>query len=141
MSLTEMLDNIPDLENGMVPVYKDWERTAISLKKYFYDISVFLSVDRIKELFKMWPWVLISKDKNWMKFFIDVEMLDKRYLINQDPRWQLFQLNRYIPIPKQEIVRAAPTEKIGIPTNDKALEDRVAELERTVIRLMNKDSE
>lgn len=140
MSLTEMLDSTPDLENWMVPIYKDWERTAISLKKYFYDISVFLSVDRIKELFKMGPGVLISKDRNGIKFYIDAEMLDKRYLINKDPSWKLFQFNRYIPIPKNETTRVMAKEIVGKPkksVND--LEDRVTELEKIVIKLMNKD--
>jgi hypothetical protein len=50
MSLTEMLDSIPELENGMVPIYKDGEWTAIPLRKYFYDISAYLSIQKIKDL-------------------------------------------------------------------------------------------
>lgn len=139
MSLTELLDNIPNLEEWMVPVYKNGERTAVPLRKYFYDISVFLWVKRIEHLFRMWPGVNISKWKDGIKFYVDIDMLDKRYLITRDTKWLLYQFNKQIPIPKPEIVMQAPVEKIWQKV-DKAnddLEKRVAELEKMVIKLNN----
>lgn len=140
MSLTEMLDNIPTLEEWMVPVYKAWERTAVPLRKYFYDISVFLGSKRIEHLFHMWPGVNITKDQKGLKFYVDVDMLDRRYLLNKWPNGQLFQFNKHISIPKPEIVMGQVPEKIWQKADSKAnakLEERVAELEKLVIKLQN----
>jgi hypothetical protein len=134
-----MLDTIPNLENWMVPIYKDWERTAIPLHKYFYDISVFLSVNKIQDLLHMGNWVHILKDRRWIKFSVDLDMLDKRYLINKDSRWQLHQMNKYIPIPKPEVTITSPVQKIWEKPSKKeaALEARVAELEKIIIKHSN----
>lgn len=135
-----MLDNIPTLEEWMVPVYKAWERTAVPLRKYFYDISVFLGSKRIEHLFHMWPGVNITKDQKWLKFYVDVDMLDKRYLINTWPNWQLFQFDKHISIPKPETIMWRRPEKVWQKADDKhnsKLEERVAELEKLVIKLQN----
>jgi len=131
-----MLDTIPNLENWMVPVYKDWEWTAIPLRKYFYDISVFLWVKRIEHLFHMGPGINITKDKTWLKFYVDIDMLDKRYLLSRDQSWQLYQFNKHINIPKPEAIKQAPVEKIAQKSDPKieALEKRIQELEKFVIR-------
>ena len=108
MALTELLDEVPVLENWMVPVYKNWLRTAVPLKKYFHDISVFLWTKRIEHLFSMWPGVNITKDKNWLKFFVDLDMLDKRYMLYKDPSGKLYQHQKNISVPKEETLQSRP---------------------------------
>ena len=139
MALTELLDNVPVLENGMVPVYKDWERTAIPLRKYFHDISVFLWTKRIEHLFHMGPGVNIMKDKKWLKFYVDLEMLDKRYALYNDPSWKLLQWRQFVRLPKPETTQA-PKEVIWEKRNNQEdLEERVAILEKIVMKFMSND--
>lgn len=143
MWITSLLDNAPELQNGMVPIYKDWWRTAIPLTKYFHDVSVFLSTNKIQDLLHMWHWVNILKDKKGIKFYVDLEALDKRYIINRDNTGQLHQNQKYIPLPKPEIMMSQPKEKIGKQKkeDDSKLEERVAELEKLVIKLQNQINE
>lgn len=140
MSITEMLDNIPSLEEGMVPVYKWWERTAIPLRKYFYDISVFLWIKRIEHLFQNGTGINITKDKSWIKISSNFKHLDGRYIIQQDKQGNIYQNNKQIRLPKGEVIVHAPIEKIWQKTETSdttVLEWRVAELEKTVIMLLN----
>lgn len=134
-----MLDNVPVLEEGMVPIYKWWERTAIPLRKYFYDISVFLWIKRIEHLFQPGTWVNVHKDKNGIKFATNFKHLDSRYIIQQDDKGNLYQNWNQIRLPKREIVVQAPTEKLGAKPDksNEDLEKRVAELEKMVISLNN----
>ena len=140
MWMTEMLDNIPELEEGMVPVFKWGERTAIPLRKYFYDISVFLWVKRIEHLFISWTGINIHKDKNGLKIATNFKHLDDRYLIYQDWQWNIFQNNKQIRLPKPHITMPAKVETIWKKPDVKntKLEARVAELESIVIMLLNK---
>jgi len=140
MSITEMLDNVPDLEEGMVPVFKNWERTAIPLKKYFHDVSVFLSVNRIQDLFKMGSGIKINKDRNGIKFSLDYSTIDPRYFLTRAPDWLIFQNNKNIPMPKPEITISPAKEKIGkkpekVESPD--LTSKVSEIESTILRMGN----
>lgn len=140
MSLTEMLDNLPTLEEGMVPIFKWWEWTAIPLRKYFYDISVFLWIKRIEHLFQSGTWVNVHKDKNGIKLAANLTHLDSRYLIKQDAGGNIYQNWKRIKLPQSEIIyQSKQPETIG-KKPDKSqveLEERVAELEKMVIKLNN----
>jgi hypothetical protein len=139
MWMAEMLDEVPELEEGMVPVFKWGIRTAIPLRKYFYDISVFLWVKRIEHLFQNGTGINVARGKNGIKISVNFHHLDDRYIIKQDPQGNIWQNGKQIRLPKPHTPARQTSEVIGVKpvVVDTKLEERVSELEKIIIRLNN----
>jgi len=137
MSLTELLDNVEVIKDWVIPIYRDGQWTTVELNKYFYDISVYLSIHRIQDLLKMGNGVHILKDRKGITFTLDFDMLNKLYKITRDERWNLFQWGKMIPMPKPEIVINPGRESSAKKAEPKVDNSAFSELEKAVIKQWN----